>query len=234
MSGDREGVTAGERRTQRTRRSVEARFDRDTVARWIAACADEMSSNRDYLTQLDAATGDADHGINMDRGFSAAMTVVAAAGDLGPGELLTEVGSTIVLRVGGAAGPLFGTAFREMGAALGDAPRFGLVELTDALDTALGAIVKLGAAVDGDKTMVDAWGPAVEALRRNGGSDPATALRFARTAAEAGATKTIPMQARKGRASYLGPRSVGHQDPGATSTALLFAALQRTFEAGER
>jgi phosphoenolpyruvate---glycerone phosphotransferase subunit DhaL len=230
MSDKRGAVTAGERRTQRTRRANDGRFDRTTVSRWIGACAEEMAANRDFLTQLDAATGDADHGVNMDRGFAAAVTVAAAASELPPGELLVEVGSTIVLRVGGAAGPLYGTAFREMGASLGAVARFGLVELTDALEAGLDGIVRLGAAVDGDKTMVDAWAPAVEALRRNGKGDPATALRLARTAAEAGATRTVPMQARKGRASYLGPRSVGHQDPGATSTALVFAALQRSFE----
>lgn len=227
-------MTAGERRTQRTRRASDARFDRGTVARWIGTCADEIAANRDFLTQLDAATGDADHGVNMDRGFAAAVTVLGAASELPPGELLSEVGSTIVLRVGGAAGPLYGTAFRDMGAALGDKERFGLVELTDALQAALDGIVKLGAAVEGDKTMVDAWGPAVDALRSDGKRDLASALRQARTAAEAGANRTIPMQARKGRASYLGPRSVGHQDPGATSTALLFAALERSFEADER
>ncbi len=227
-------MTAGERRTQRTRRASDARFDRGTIARWIGACADEIGANRDFLTQLDAATGDADHGVNMDRGFTAAVTVLGAASELPPGDLLAEVGSTIVLRVGGAAGPLYGTAFREMGAALGDRDRFGLAELTDALAAGLDGIVKLGAAVEGDKTMVDAWVPAVDALRSDGKRDLAGTLRHARIAAEAGATRTIPMQARKGRASYLGPRSVGHQDPGATSTALLFAALERALEAEER
>ncbi len=227
-------MTAGERRTKRTRRASDARYDRDTVARWIGACADEISSSRNFLTQLDAATGDADHGVNMDRGFSAAVTVLAATPETPPGVLLHEVGSTIVLRVGGAAGPLYGTALREMGVALGDVPRFGLAELTDALEAGLDAIVKLGAAVEGDKTMVDAWRPAVEALREGHQKDPVNALRLARTAAEAGAVRTVPMQARKGRASYLGPRSVGHQDPGATSTALLFAALEKTFEVDGR
>jgi dihydroxyacetone kinase-like protein len=222
-------VTAGERRTQRTRRAVDARFDRHTVTRWIGACAEEIAAHRDFLTQLDAATGDADHGVNMDRGFAAAVTVLGAATDLSPGELLVEVGSTIVLRVGGAAGPLYGTALREMGGALGGVERFGLVELTEALEAGLAGIVRLGAADEGDKTMVDAWGPAVEAMRTHHRKDPGNALRLARTAAEAGAVRTVPMQARKGRASYLGPRSVGHQDPGATSSALVFAALERTF-----
>lgn len=225
--GERWDVTAGERPTHRTRRSSEPRFDRSTVARWIGVYADEIAANRDFLTQLDAATGDADHGVNMDRGVSAASAVLVAGVDLLPGDLLVEVGSTIVLRVGGAAGPLYGTAFREMGVSLGDRTRFGLDDLIQALQAGLDGIVKLGAAVQGDKTMVDAWAPAVEALNRDGTRDVGGALQQAREAAEAGAAATVSMQARKGRASYLGPRSVGHQDPGATSTALLFAALER-------
>ena len=132
-----------------------------------------------------------------------------------------------MLRVGGAAGPLYGTAFRDAGRALGDRATFGVVELADALDEGLRGITKLGAAEEGDKTIVDAWTPAVRALRRARAGGPARATREARAAAETGAAATTPMEARKGRASYLGPRSVGHQDPGATSTALLFAALER-------
>jgi dihydroxyacetone kinase-like protein len=220
-------VTSGERPTHRVRRASEPRFDRSTVARWIGAYADEIAAARDFLTQLDAATGDADHGVNMDRGVSAAMSVFAADADLPPGDLLAEVGSTIVLRVGGAAGPLYGTAFREMGLSLGSRARFGLDDLVQALQAGLDGIVKLGAATEGDKTMVDAWSPAVDALHRDGTKDVGGAFREARKAAEAGAAATVPMQARKGRASYLGPRSVGHQDPGATSSALLFVALER-------
>jgi dihydroxyacetone kinase-like protein len=199
------------------------------VRRWIRDAADEIAANRDYLTQLDAAIGDADHGINMDRGFSAVVTDLAAAQGLSPGALLSRAGGTIVKRVGGAAGPLFGSWFRDAGAALGDAPAADAEDLLRALRAGLDAIQRLGAAVEGDKTIVDAFVPALAGFEkelRNGGALEAAASRAA-TAAREGARATIPMEARKGRASYLGPRSVGHQDPGATSTALLFGVLAR-------
>ena len=133
-----------------------------------------------------------------------------------------------MFRVGGAAGPLYGTAFREMGSFLGDAPAVGAAELLAALRAGLDGVQSLGAAVEGDKTMVDAWLPAIGALAADlGRVPPEEAFRSMRVAAEAGALGTTPMQARKGRASYLGPRSVGHQDPGATSSAILFGALER-------
>jgi len=201
-------------------------FDASFVARWLRGCAEDVARNRDYLTQLDAAIGDADHGINMDRGFAAVLSVVATGDGWPPGELLVQAGATLVLRVGGAAGPLYGSAFRDAGRSLEHHRVFGLSELTTSLEDALRGIVKLGAADEGDKTIVDAWAPALVALRR-GRSSVRGALSAARSAAEAGAAATTPMEARKGRASYLGPRSVGHQDPGATSTALLFAALER-------
>jgi phosphoenolpyruvate---glycerone phosphotransferase subunit DhaL len=207
-------------------RATGSPFDAAFVARWLRGCAEDIARSRDYLTQLDAAIGDADHGVNMDRGFAAVRSVVEAGDGLLPGELLIQSGATLVLRVGGAAGPLYGSAFRDAGRSLGDLRAFGLSELTGLLDDALRGIVKLGAAEEGDKTIVDAWAPALRALRRGRSSLPG-ALRDARGAAEAGAAATTPMEARKGRASYLGPRSVGHQDPGATSTALLFAALER-------
>jgi phosphoenolpyruvate---glycerone phosphotransferase subunit DhaL len=142
-----------------------------------------------------------------------------------PAELLTQAGNTLMYRVGGAAGPLYGTALRELGKALGDRRTFTVRELGEAVDAALQGIVSLGAADEGDKTMVDAWAPATRALLAGAGKGPAAALEAARAAAEQGATGTTPMQARKGRASYLGPRSVGHEDPGAASTAILFGAL---------
>ena len=219
-------MTTGVSSNQRVRGAA-APFDAAFVARWLRACAAQIASHRDFLTQLDAAIGDADHGVNLDRGFSAVGSVVDAADGLPPGELLVQAGSTLVLRVGGAAGPLYGTAFREAGRSLGSRRTFGAAELADALDAALDGVISLGAAVEGDKTMVDAWVPAIRALRAAGSAPPAEALRSAAAAAEAGAAATTPMEARKGRASYLGPRSVGHQDPGATSTALLFLALER-------
>ena len=189
--------------------------------------------HRDHLTQLDAAIGDADHGLNMDRGFRAVEAFLDAAPELPPGELLRQSGATLMFRVGGAAGPLYGIAFREAGAFLGDEAVYGAEELLAALRAALDGVQSLGAAVEGDKTMVDAWLPALAAFHASlRTSAPADAIRAARAGAEEGAVATTPMHARKGRASYLGARSIGHQDPGATSSALLFAALARALEPG--
>jgi len=217
------GVSAG----RRGRRGAPPPFDAAFVARWLRGSAAEIAAHRDFLTQLDAAIGDADHGVNMDRGFAGVASVVTAADGLSPGELLVQSGATLVLRVGGAAGPLYGTALREAGRSLGEASVFGLPELTSALEDALAGIVKLGAAEEGDKTIVDAWTPALRALREAHSAGVVAALDAARVAAEEGAALTTPMEARKGRASYLGARSVGHQDPGAASTSLLFGALER-------
>jgi dihydroxyacetone kinase-like protein len=188
-----------------------------------------MVAHRDHLTQLDSAIGDADHGVNMDRGFSAAIASLDAANGASPRELFRQTGATLMFRVGGAAGPLYGSGFREAGGALSDAETFSPADLVRALRAGLAAIQSLGAAIEGDKTMVDAWAPGLAALERElaAGTEVVESLRRAREAAEDGAQATIPLQARKGRASYLGPRSVGHQDPGATSTALLFLALER-------
>jgi dihydroxyacetone kinase-like protein len=209
-------------------------LDERTVRRWIRESADEFSAQRDYLTQLDAAIGDADHGINMDRGFSAAVVDLDAIDAAGPGELLTRVGSTLVYRVGGAAGPLFGSCFRKAGESMGAAETFDGEDLLKALRAGLDAIQGLGAAVEGDKTIVDAYVSGLQAFEHDlrAGKDLVGVTRRAADAARDGARATIPMQARKGRASYLGPRSVGHQDPGATSTALLFATLARTVADG--
>ncbi|HEX7246631.1 MAG TPA: dihydroxyacetone kinase subunit DhaL [Actinomycetota bacterium] len=200
------------------------------IRRWVRGCAAEIAANRDFLTQLDAAIGDADHGINMDRGFSAAVTDLDATTGLPAGELLIRVGGTLVYRVGGAAGPLFGTCFRRAGESFGDAETFGPQELLTALRAGLDGITKLGAAQEGDKTIVDAYAPALAEFERDlrAGGDACSASSKAADAAREGMRATVPMQARKGRASYLGTRSIGHQDPGATSTAYLFAALARS------
>jgi phosphoenolpyruvate---glycerone phosphotransferase subunit DhaL len=205
--------------------AVDAAF----VRRWVGEIAGRIEEQRDFLTELDSAIGDADHGINMDRGASAAVATALSA-DGSPGDILVEVGTTLVYRVGGAAGPLFGTGFRELGAAITAAPRLDAEALLAGLRAGLEGIQRLGAAVIGDKTIVDAWTPAAAAFERElrAGETPDVAARNAAEAAMAGAIETISMQARKGRASYLGARSVGHQDPGATSTALIFAALERT------
>jgi phosphoenolpyruvate---glycerone phosphotransferase subunit DhaL len=209
----------------------EASVDAGTVRSWLAASAVAIREQRDYLTQLDAAIGDADHGANMDRGFTAVVERLdGEALSEPPGKLLLTAGSTLVSTVGGASGPLWGTALRRAGRVLGEAEAFGPEELVAALDAALAGVVDLGAASEGEKTMVDALAPAVRVLRERveTGAGLADALAAAREAGEEGMRATVPLQARKGRASYLGERSIGHQDPGATSTALILAALERS------
>ena len=199
-----------------------------TVTAWLHEAQASVTARADYLTQLDAAIGDGDHGINMTRGFEAVGKALAAQGsDTPPGRLLVIAGKTLVSTVGGASGPLWGSALRAAGRSLGDAETFDGPQLAAALDAALAAVVALGAAQPGDKTMVDALGPATAALRERlaARASIADAVSAAADAAEAGAQATAPMQARKGRASYLGERSIGHQDPGATSAALIMRAL---------
>jgi phosphoenolpyruvate---glycerone phosphotransferase subunit DhaL len=208
--------------------------DADTVRRWLTSAAASLHEQRDYLTQLDAAIGDADHGTNMDRGFTAVVEKLDTLdGPAAPGRLLTTAGGTLVSTVGGASGPLWGTALRRAGRALGEADEFGSDDLTRALDAALEGVVELGAAEEGDKTMVDALAPAVRALkeRLERGDTIAAALAAAQEAGEEGMRATVPLQASKGRASYLGERSIGHQDPGATSTALILGALAQSVSA---
>jgi dihydroxyacetone kinase-like protein len=201
-----------------------------TITAWMGEITAAVRAERDQLTQLDAAIGDGDHGINMNRGFDAvSKALVVQDNGIPPGRLLIIVGKTLVSTVGGASGPLWGTAFRRAGRALGDAPDFDGPALLGALDAAIAGIVELGAAAPEDKTMIDALTPAVAALRNalDAGQPVDVALAGAARAAEEGARATIPMRARKGRASYLGERSIGHQDPGATSAALVIRALER-------
>jgi dihydroxyacetone kinase-like protein len=197
--------------------------------RWVRSFALLVAENKELLTDLDAAIGDGDHGTNMDRGMRA---VVDALDDTTPGAasaLLNKVGITLVSTVGGASGPLFGTFFLRAGASLGDTSDISLAQLTSAFRAGLEGIVARGKAEAGDKTMYDALAPAVNALDSavSEGMDKAAALKLALIAAESGRDATTPMLARKGRASYLGERSVGHQDPGATTVALLVAAATR-------
>jgi dihydroxyacetone kinase-like protein len=206
-----------------------------TINAWMAEIAAAVRAESEYLTQLDAAIGDGDHGVNMNRGFDAVAKALAVQdGGQPPGRLLILVGKTLVSTVGGASGPLWGTAFRRAGRSLGSAPSFDGAELVAAIDEAIGGVVELGAAQPGDKTMVDALTPAAGALRASlgTGAELDRALAAAAAAAEEGARATIPMQARKGRASYLGERSIGHQDPGATSVALVMRALERAVAQG--
>jgi phosphoenolpyruvate---glycerone phosphotransferase subunit DhaL len=193
---------------------------------WIAAIAAAVAEHADYLTQLDSAIGDADHGVNLHRGFTAVVAALDGYDAATVGDVFVRTGSTLVSRVGGAAGPLYGTAFRTIGKALPE-PSVDSQALSAALRAGLEALQRLGAAVPGEKTIVDAYAPAVAAYDKElaGGGDLAAAASAAALAAEEGMRATTAMQARKGRASYLGPRSVGHQDPGATSTWLIFRAL---------
>jgi len=198
--------------------------DAALVRAWVTGFADSVTAAKTELTKLDQAIGDGDHGANMSRGLTA--VVAKLSGDT-TGDLLRGVGRTLISTVGGASGPLYGTAFREAGKALGDAEPVSDTDFAAALRAGLDGIVRLGKAELGDKTMVDAWTPALAALDAalESGSALPEAVGAAAKAAAEGAEATVPMQARKGRASYLGPRSVGHQDPGATSTTLLFEAL---------
>ena len=193
---------------------------------WVRSFAQLVADNRDHLTELDAAIGDADHGSNMDRGMKAAVAALDESRPATPGALFSKVGMTLVSTVGGASGPLFGTLFIRMAGSLGDAETPSATDVAAALRAGLGGVVDRGKAAPGDKTMYDALAPAVDALDAAlGDGEPlSTALKHARDAAAAGRDATTPMLARKGRASYLGERSVGHQDPGATTVALLLEA----------
>ncbi|MEU7004692.1 dihydroxyacetone kinase subunit DhaL [Nonomuraea sp. NPDC046570] len=194
---------------------------------WIEEIIRTLALCRDRLTRLDAAIGDADHGTNLDRGFTAVRQALSDTPPQTPGQALTLVGNTLIRRVGGASGPLYGSAFRQLGRSLGDAREVSLADLATALESAVETVRRLGGAAEGDKTMVDALAPAVRELTdavREGDKERAALERAARAAAE-GARATIPLRARKGRASYLGPRSIGHEDPGAASAALIVAAL---------
>jgi dihydroxyacetone kinase-like protein len=199
---------------------------------WVRRFARLIAENREHLTELDAAIGDADHGSNMDRGMKAAVATLDDSPQANAAALLSKVGMTLVSTVGGASGPLFGTMFMRMGSSLGAADEtvsgdtVSADAFAAALRAGLGGVVDRGKAAPGDKTMYDALAPAVEALERSLAVDGSLALGLeaARYAAAAGRDATTPMLARKGRASYLGERSVGHQDPGAASVALLIEA----------
>jgi dihydroxyacetone kinase-like protein len=192
---------------------------------WMREFARSVGEHRDRLTELDSAIGDADHGANMDRGLTAVVAAVDAAPPADPAALLKQVGMTLVSKVGGASGPLYGTLFLRMAGAAGAGPLDG-AGFARALRAGLDGVVARGKAERGDKTMLDALIPACDALDAAlaGGGSLGAGLRAAAAAAGDGRDATIPMLARKGRASYLGERSVGHQDPGATSTALLLDA----------
>jgi phosphoenolpyruvate---glycerone phosphotransferase subunit DhaL len=194
---------------------------------WLERFGETVTANAAELTRLDSAIGDADHGTNMGRGFRAVRERVLTQDGFDLSTLFKQTGMTLIGTVGGAGGPLYGTVFLRMGQAAAGKEGLTLEELADALAAALEGVQARGKAQPGDKTMVDALGPAVDALRSAvaAGSEAPAALRAAADAAQEGAEATIPMLARKGRASYLGERSIGHQDPGATSTALMVLSL---------
>lgn len=199
----------------------------DTLVDWISRFRNAVTEKREWLTELDSAIGDADHGANMARGMSAVGEKLAAGAPATADELLKSVGMTLVSSVGGASGPLYGTFFLRMGMTAGAVDELDAAGLASALRAGLEGIVARGKAEAGDKTMFDAMAPAVDALDAAiaEGADLSSAARRAADAAAAGRDATEPLVARKGRASYLGERSAGHLDPGAASTAILFDTL---------
>ncbi|MCD7441109.1 dihydroxyacetone kinase subunit L [Streptomyces lincolnensis] len=198
-------------------------LDADFFRRWMTATAASVAREAERLTALDSPIGDADHGSNLQRGFTAVTATLEKEAPDTPGAILTLAGRQLISTVGGASGPLYGTLLRRTGKALGEAAEVSAEQLAEALRTGVDAVRTLGGAAPGDKTMIDALVPAVDAL--------GDGFAAARAAAEEGAVATTPLQARKGRASYLGERSIGHQDPGATSASLLIAALAEAVEA---
>ncbi|MFZ7088043.1 dihydroxyacetone kinase subunit DhaL [Curtobacterium sp. RRHDQ10] len=202
-------------------------LDTDWAIDWIRRTADTVREHRAELVALDREIGDGDHGENMDRGFQAVVAAIDAAdGFDSPGAVFKLVATKLISTVGGASGPLFGTAYLKAAQAAGDAPVLDADAVVAVLTAARDGVVSRGKAEPGDKTMIDAWTPAVDAAdaAAASGSTPEDVLVAARDAAVAGAEATEPLVARKGRASYLGERAVGHRDPGAQSTALILAA----------
>jgi phosphoenolpyruvate---glycerone phosphotransferase subunit DhaL len=201
---------------------------------WVREFARVIGENAQHLTDLDAAIGDADHGINMDRGMTAVLGALAEAAPTDMSALCKQVGMTLVKSVGGASGPLYGTFFLRMAGALGSGESVDAADFAKALRAGVEGVVQRGRAEAGDKTMFDALAPALDALDAAlaSGGDLVVALADATVAAEAGRDATESMVARKGRASYLGQRSIGHIDPGATSAAMLIAAAASAFATG--
>jgi dihydroxyacetone kinase-like protein len=210
--------------------AVDTELTLDRAVSWIRRFGDELHENREDLTRLDAAIGDGDHGINMDRGFQAVRQKLDGTPPADLGALFKLVGSTLISTVGGASGPLYGTAFLRMGGALAGRTSAGAPELATALAIAYDGIAARGKSGRGEKTMLDALGPACDTFQasQNGGQPVPDVAAAAVIAAKGGVKATIPMMATKGRASFLGEKSIGHPDPGATSTFLFFRALAET------
>lgn len=202
-------------------------IDRDTTLRWMELFAGEMEEHRQELVRLDTTIGDGDHGTNMHRGMQKAMEKLAAAEQADPAAVLKTVAMALISSVGGAAGPLYGTLFLQIGTGLTGRQEVDLPTYAAAWRKGVEGVQSRGKAQLADKTMVDTLLPAVDALER--ATDLNAGLRAAVDAAEQGMLSTIPLVARKGRASYLGERSAGHQDPGATSTYYLFESAAQAF-----
>jgi dihydroxyacetone kinase-like protein len=196
---------------------------------YLQRAADMLAENKEYLTELDSAIGDADHGINMNRGFQAILKKLPSVQDKDAGTILKTAGMTLVSTVGGAGGPLYGTALMQAGMAVAGKHELTGKDILAALEAALSGVMMRGKSKPGEKTMIEAIDPAVKVLREelNNGAHTADALKKAAAAAEQGMKDTIPMIAKKGRASYLGERSRGHQDPGATSSYLLINLMAK-------
>ncbi len=202
------------------------------LAGFLETFAERIRASREMLTELDSAIGDADHGINMDRGFTAVAEQLPRLREGDAGTLFKDTGMKLISTVGGASGPLYGTFFLRLGTSLAGKTEVNMPDLAAGIRAGYGGVVARGKAQLGDKTMVDAMDPAVVALEANAATDPNGALDAAAKAAAEGRDATIPLVARKGRASYLGERSAGHQDPGATSTAILFESLRDALAPG--
>jgi dihydroxyacetone kinase-like protein len=196
------------------------------LVRFVRTFGERLHAARDELTALDSAIGDADHGINMDRGFTAVAAVLPELEGGDAGTLFKQVGMKLISTVGGASGPLYGTFFLRAGTSLVDMTEVSPLSLAAAMRAGLVGVAARGKAELGDKTMIDAMAPAVDALESRAAADLPAALEAAAAAAAEGRDRVTPIVARKGRASYLGERSANHQDPGATSTTMLFESLR--------
>jgi len=205
---------------------------KEQILQWLQAFAAEIEQNKEYLTELDAAIGDADHGINMDRGFKKVMSQLPSVADKDIGSILKTVSMTLISSVGGASGPLYGTLFLRASTAVAGKQELTDQDILSLLQASLDGVLQRGKAQLGDKTMVDALSPAVATFQQaiSEGKNTLEAMQQAVVAAEQGMKDTTPILAKKGRASYLGERSIGHQDPGATSSYLMLKSLLATLE----
>jgi len=205
---------------------------KEQILQWLQAFAAEIEQNKEYLTELDAAIGDADHGINMERGFKKVMSQLPSVADKDIGSILKTVSMTLISSVGGASGPLYGTLFLRASTAVAGKQELTDEDILSLLQAGLDGVLQRGKAQLGDKTMVDALSPAVATFQQaiSKGKNTLEAMQQTVVAAEQGMKDTTPMLAKKGRASYLGERSIGHQDPGATSSYLMLKSLLATLE----